>query len=423
MYNHSPRHKHLIETYLRDNQPTFTSFAFNASSYLRTVRGQEVKDCAFEFTDKYATEFQYHGHPIAVSSIKAMVEGHLVSFQQELERRLFFGEPVPLNMFPDIELENIVDDNACSNPGYSFLSDARNGFAKYGDRYGRWLFARPGMLERFIYPNTSVWKTDELMEWLREFHYLQEMLAVGLLISGGPSCRATEFGSLILRNSYESPRSVRMSFKALTLVNLHDKTSHQRGVDRYIPHVPTREWADQVIKFLVTIRPFAEFAIVTIFGRDSPEDKSYQSYLWPKLNKHLSGDAMNEQLSSVTLEYLGQEYSVLWWRNGVTFMANVFAPNNMFNTQVDTFVDIATMHTTSSAIARYGGYANGIPGTDPRMMCGVMLSCIAFQQFVKIGQKRPLYLGSAKDDQPAPPTGGPASESSRFLPSIQTDFL
>jgi hypothetical protein len=241
------------------------SFAYNASCILRVIRQKENNISSFTFTDALGTELSHHGHLVKLDMIKLMVESQLERYNRLLRQELFFGEEIPSHFIPDIAIEKLVDDVQNRSTGYTFIEDPRNGFSDYKDAYGVWLLSDEGRRKRFMYDNgtTLVWKPQPAIEIIKSFKSLDLELAAGVIFSAGPSSRASEFSRHLFRRMPGATQNLGLVLHNVSLNATTDKTSHQRMVDRFVPHIPTREWA-------LVLLPFCHLpSIYRISGRAS----------------------------------------------------------------------------------------------------------------------------------------------------------
>jgi hypothetical protein len=246
------------------------SFAYNASCLLRVIRRQEHNISSFTFTDALGTELSHNGHLINLSMIKDMVEGQLNSYHRVLQREFFFGEEIPLNFLPDFEISKLVDNVQNRSTGYTFVEDPRNDFAKYKDVYGVWLLSDERRRQSYTYHNGTdlVWNPNRAIELIKSFKALDLELAPGLILSAGPSSRSTEFSRQLFRQMPGADRNLGLVLHNVSLNATNDKTSHQRLMDRFVPHIPTREWAVVILRHFVILRPFIEYLVERVFNHD-----------------------------------------------------------------------------------------------------------------------------------------------------------
>jgi hypothetical protein len=329
------------------------SFAYNAAKLLRTIRANEFSLSSFVFTDPLGTELSHRGNLIKLSMVKDMIQGQHKTYRNFLQENVFFNQPIPPELDPEIDIGALVDDTQCRNMGYTFLEDARNDLTKYKDGYGTWLLSDPFRQERFAYWNGSalVWKPDACLDLLETFRRCELELAPGLILSAGPSARGTEFGRLLLREMPGAPRNLGITLHNVSLNSTQDKTSHQRLVDLFVPHVPTMEWALSLLRYLVVIRPFAESLIEALFSHEPEVVIRYRHYLWPGIKQAMSTEELGDQLGRVTEKYLGRKYKIKFWRSLTTAILQYSEGNETSDIQKQYYFDTVNMHLSSTANA------------------------------------------------------------------------
>lgn len=190
---------------------------------------------------------------------------------------------------------------------YSFLDEAQNDLIKYKDNYGLGLISDPSRRERFTYWDGSslVWKPESCMELLEAFQRCELELAPGLIFSTGPSARGSEFVRMLLQDLPGAPRNLGLVLHHLSLNSTTDKMSHQRLVDHFVPHIPTREWALSLLRYLVIICPFAERLVESLFAHQPEILTRYHHNLWPGIKHTMMSEDLSLQLARITEKYLG----------------------------------------------------------------------------------------------------------------------
>ncbi|MDX6295870.1 MAG: hypothetical protein QOH50_5014 [Kribbellaceae bacterium] len=369
------------------------SFSYNASCILRVIRKTENNISTFTFTNVMGTELSHHGHIVNLNMIKTMVEGQLERYQQLLKELLFFGEDILSELKPEFNIESLVDDVQNRNTGYTFVEDPRNSLGKYKDAYGLWLLSTEARRKCYTYYNGRqlVWNTKRAIDIINSFQRLDLELAPGLVFSAGPSTRGTEFSRQLYRQMPGSIRNVGIVLHTLSLNATTDKTSHQRMVDFYIPHVPTREWALVFLRHLAIFRPFVEYLVEQLFEKDQEIIKRYRFYLWPGLSECLTSHVLSDKMNQITRNFLGEGYGIKLWRSLTTVVLQRVSDNELVEINRQYYFDTANMHTTSTAISKYGG---NLDGGDSRLIAGCVRVGLAWHKRIGIGQTRPY--GSAE---------------------------
>lgn len=359
------------------------SFAYNASKLLTVIRGNEFNLSSFVYTDSLGTELSHHGNLITLTMIKDMIHGQHEKYQQVLREMAFFNQEIPSQLLPDIDIEKLTENVQCKNTGYSFLDDAQNDLTKYKDDYGLWLLSDPTRRDRFCYFDGSqlVWKPESCICLLENFRRCELELAPGLIFSSGPSARGTEFTRMLLRDLPGAPRNLGIVLHHLSLNSTTDKTSHQRLVDHFVPHVPTREWSLSLLRYLVIIRPFAEKLVEALFAHQPDVLTRYRHYLWPGIKKTMTSEDLGLQLGRITEKALGRKYKIKFWRSLTTVIMQYSGEDDGdSDTQKQYYFDTVNMHSTKMANTRYAGNTGNMMGADSRVIAGCVQACIAWHK-------------------------------------------
>jgi superfamily II DNA helicase RecQ len=417
-----------VKPFLVDQRETPMAFLFNAIALLSRITPNQVMGSDFTFTDASGREISYRGNLISVDALKTMVDGTLDTYYNTLREVAFFGEDFPDHLFPKINIEDIVDNTSNRTPGYCFLQDSRNKFDQYRGAYGKWLLSDPTRAEKFTYFNGEklVWKPHACETLLRRLETCRDPLLIGLLISAGPASRGTEVGRQMLRESPGCLRNVYILFHLLCIVATEDKTSHKHMKEKYVPHLPTREWAEALIHYLIFIRDFEEMLVEHLHPQDSDIVFRYRTHLWPGLRRTVNGEDMSNKLGLVMQEYLGESYKITWWRKLVTHFSASFEDQYLFEIHKEFYVDTASMHSTAIADGHYRSPASGLPGADTRSIVGCIRVGIEWHKLLNIGQERPLRVSHMEGEPRVAAAGSGAANldiSERLVAQLSSNVL
>jgi len=371
------------------------SFAYNATVLLGIIRGNEMNEGAFTFTDSSYREVSHNGKLISVPMVKRMIEGTLTQYTDRIQKIAFFGEEIPTDIFPSIDISKLVDNQQNRSPGYSFIDDPKNGFDQYRQSYGQWFLSDAERAEKFVRWDGKklVWKSEPTQRFLKDLQECRELLAVGTTLSAGPSARSTEVTRRTLRNVPGAPRSFRILYHNLCLVDIQDKTSHKSNKDLFVPHAPTREWATALILNIVLLRPFEQHLVEQLFPMEPIVASRYRYQLWPGITEAMTGDRLSDRIGRVTEEYLDDKLKIRLWRELVSTLSSQFDDPRLLEYHKEYYVDKANMHSTTASVNKYGGFSIGIRGVDPRMVVGCIKAGIEWHKLVDVGQAQPLSVG------------------------------
>lgn len=401
-----------VKPYLETGHETPMAFVYNVHRVLRSVRSDEVTAALFHFGANGGRELTYHGDCIRLSQIRHMHDQENIRYERAVQELLFFGEDIPSDLFPTLDLESIVDNASNVAVGYSFLDDPRNDFDQFRGAYGAWLLADPDRAERYVYLHAGelVWRPTATLELLKRMEKLRGILAPGVSYSTLLQVRGTEFARALLRNTTGALRNMRFEMHLPTHVALQDKTSHLHLKDRHIPHVITREWAESLIRNLVVFRPFEEVLVGKLLGDDVLH--RYRIQMWPGLKSTMTPETFADLCGGMTLRYLGHSFKPLRWRSMMTAFARYLPNSRAFEANQELFVDVAMMHSSSMSNNRYGRHSDQAEQADFRTTIGCIQAGLDFQRHVGIGQARPYSLTLASETVQRP---AGASEGMYFV--------
>jgi hypothetical protein len=373
------------------------AFMFNVYRLLASVRSDEVNLGQFTHTDTFGRELSHQGDLIRLDDIKRLVDSQLHVLLDFMTKNLFFGRAIPLECTLEFEMERLVDNLQNRSPGYNFLEDPRNGFDKFRHAYGRWLLSDPKRAEKYVYVHNGelVWKPVAAFELLEACQGLRNIIAPSIAPTFGSMMRGSEFARMTLRNGPGGIRNLMLNYHVLTFVSLQDKTSHQHGKDLFIPHAPTREWAQALIYNLVIFRPFEEYLVS--FLMDGEVLHRYRYQLWPGLKETMTSETFGDLMGQVTGQYLHKCIKPRLWRGLVTAFARFLPDARAFELSKQFFVDTANMHSSDTAVKSYGRMMGDPSGSDHRVTRGCIQASLDWQKHVNIGQVWKNESSTARD--------------------------
>ena len=306
----------------------------------------------------------------------------------------FFGQPVPQSLSLSINLNEIVDNLQNTQPGYSFIDDPRNPFQGYRSAYGEWLLSDAERAAKFsyIHDNRIIWKSRPCLDLLMQMQEIRQVLLLLCIFSAGPSSRASEVARQLFRNVSGSYRNLLILFHVLCLVDIQDKTSHKHLRDKHVPHCPSRSVAVRLVYNLAIFQPFEEYLVQTLLGDEV--GLRYHPQLWPGLKDTISdtfiSDAIGKECSHKLIMAMALEnvsYKILFWRNLVTAIMKHQSDGQTLATHQQYYIDTAMMHSTSIAVARYGGNTDNLPMSDPRQVAECIKVGLAWHKLLNLGDK------------------------------------
>jgi len=111
------------------------SFCFNAALLLKRIHLSKINMGQFEYMDKHSQELSHEGKLIHLRKINGMIDGVLSRYTQKIKEVAFFGEEIPVDLLPTVDISKLVDNQHNCLPGYSFIDDPRNNVDQYHQAY------------------------------------------------------------------------------------------------------------------------------------------------------------------------------------------------------------------------------------------------------------------------------------------------
>ncbi|KAJ7673058.1 hypothetical protein DFH06DRAFT_1319273 [Mycena polygramma] len=186
-----------------------------------------------------------------------------------------------------LALNKVMDNIACPDVNYSFLTDPRNAFPSQGHLplLQALMESRPGY---FGTPKTSVapgecpieWNAPNISEWCRHADEGTEFHIVGSWTQCPASSRGTEMAEAKLKNISTREREVVYVDHHLTYASGYNKTTNLTGFDKTILRAPSKDLGDQMAFFLAYIRPLLVFWAPIAYPKVADAASSYEEYLW-----------------------------------------------------------------------------------------------------------------------------------------------
>jgi len=392
--------------FLRTGKETVLSFLYNSLRYLVAARKLEQNKAHFVATDQHMNEIVHKGVAFRRIHLKQMIEAQLERYDSAVRVGVLYGEEVEEGVvFPVVDIGSLMDDLNNRGRGYTFLNDPANRLESYKATYAQWLLADPTRRDMWKSTDGKI-RRGPAKAWLKIIASIEVSLAVGVLLSCGPSPRNTEFVRQLIRQEVDANRSLMVLFHCLSLTAVNDKNSHQHRQDKFIPHVPSRSWAIRVVQHMATLRPFAEFLITRVlYPKDEKIQHRYHIQLWPTLTGTMSHHAFANEMARITHLHLKVAIRVKQWRQLTTLFAHLIQEQVSFKYPKNLLVDTLNMHSTATGNSKYGGSGVLFSGSDPRMLACLVEASLVWHQLIDLDQDEPLVCGSGPQELPVASAG------------------
>lgn len=386
-----------------EGEPTPGSFMINASNILTLIRNSHKSESPFTWANVDHTELLYDGHTITLPAIRDCINKHEVTYRDHLKQSLFFNQDIPPNFQWTKPLSDLVDNTASRQNLYSFVEDIRNLFAPHRRAYADWICKDPVLVADFVLTDgkSTIWRPDACKKWLEAYQHSCLLLATGLIMSTGPSNRASEVARFTLRESPGNPRNVGMVMKNVSLNATQDKTSHQHLQDHFVPHIPPRTWQRLLVEHLAFIRPFAELVIMQlskVMARSEELLHAFKVFLWPKFTGkhfHMEGEHLSQALGDATSVVIGKPITCALWRSMSTVISRTYIVTEASLSLQETsllqeYFDRANMHSSLTADLRYGGTTGFAAGAKTLNSSGFVIICYLWHGLMELDVDDPI---------------------------------
>ncbi|KAG5221641.1 hypothetical protein IMY05_C4349000100 [Salix suchowensis] len=188
--------------------------------------------------------FSFKSHPFTMSSFKDFAVALVASSESLMMSLLDSLDIVALDarIAAALSLDKsegwFKDMLRDEDPGYSFLSDERNGFARYEDALMDHMCRKGSSLYAVHTPEGIQFKPNALLSFIDDVDDLVEHLFAALNFTWAGAARGTEIEDIRYRNGH-SPRNLYFTNGVLTFVTFYNKTQHNAGRKSMIPERPS----------------------------------------------------------------------------------------------------------------------------------------------------------------------------------------
>lgn len=255
-------------------------------------------------------------------------KGHLVEFDKfttlfsniENQAITIWEQEVLMNLPLRVDYDQITDDMANTEVGYSLFSDRRNTCFKDRDILAKAIFADPVLHKRFLTGNLTslgqpIWNIIELQKWLFSYSQFHGAQITSADIKGGSPSRGTEIECIQYVNSRTRFRGLYMMGNHLAILCQYHKSASITGKDKIIPHSLDAVTADLTIQDLALARPFAELAVYICYPHDFDVQRRYNSYLFINNKQLFDTPQLTKLLKGYTNPIFQVGFGVADWRH------------------------------------------------------------------------------------------------------------
>ncbi|KAF4571763.1 hypothetical protein EYR40_008286 [Pleurotus pulmonarius] len=208
--------------------------------------------------------FSFKSHPFTMSSFKEFAVALVVS-SESLILSILDGLDIAdldLRIHAALSLDKsdgwFHDTLREEEPGYSFISDQRNGLAKYEDVLMDHMCRPTSNMYAVHTPEGIQFKPNALLSFLDDVDDLVEHVYAALTFTWAGAARGTEIEDIRFRNGH-SPRNLYFTNGVLTFVTFYNKTQHNTGRKSMIPRAVPPRLARLFILLLAVVYPCAKY--------------------------------------------------------------------------------------------------------------------------------------------------------------------
>ncbi|KAF9493147.1 P-loop containing nucleoside triphosphate hydrolase protein [Pleurotus eryngii] len=249
--------------------------------------------------------FSFKSHPFTMSSFKDFAVALVASSESLMMSLLDSLDIVALDarIAAALSLDKsegwFKDTLRDEDPGYSFLSDERNGFARYEDALMDHMCRKGSSLYAVHTPEGIQFKPNALLSFIDDVDDLVEHLFAALNFTWAGAARGTEIEDIRYRNGH-SPRNLYFTNGVLTFVTFYNKTQHNAGRKSMIPRAVPPRLARLFILLLAVVYPCTKYTARIQSSQDHAV--LYNSCIFVHRARPLNTERMSEILRRFTQE-------------------------------------------------------------------------------------------------------------------------
>jgi hypothetical protein len=259
-------------------------------------------------------EMIYRGTRIHLRQLHSLLASLEQSIQKMWEEDILLG----LKQL-HVSYEEIHDDLASTEVGYSFVTDPRNTCFSDKQLLLRTILQNQTLASRFIAFNSNgVLRFNVLAgrAWLAKLAAFHLLLLLRFHLAGGSPSRGTSLMAMLLQNTPMYPLRNLVAFGAFIALNCtYSKTSSISGHDKIVPHALDGFTADLLIQELAIARPFAKLMAKACYP-DQPDILSlYDQHVFVNHGKLFKTDDLTNALRRFSAQFMAIELGVSDWRH------------------------------------------------------------------------------------------------------------
>ena len=193
--------------------------------------------------------------------------------------------------------EFVCDDFRETRPGYTFYLDQHNSFSRYNHTLLQLVAETPSLRDGLI-DSKNLWKISKVKRYLSHHRRFLGLLFTALHLTSGLPARATEWSTLLLRNTGDRPRSIHVGLSGIYVYHRWSKTTNTLGVRKPTARFMASRVATVFLRYIVLVHPFVVNMASVVYdnqdqngGGSNPSHRiTLQTHLFGAWDGVLSGE-------------------------------------------------------------------------------------------------------------------------------------
>ncbi|MGH7974641.1 MAG: helicase-related protein [bacterium] len=264
------------------------------------------------------TSLSADGVQVSVDMLRSGVTG-MFAAAEELLKSLLFGND------QDPGSSEVVDSIQCGDLGYWFgksteEKDLKAVLQQVGGANGP-----RNQLMHSCRTQTIEWKAARVESFLETCHSFEELTLTLLHLTGGAPSRASEYQTLMLRNTVANDRSVFMMAEDLVVIQGYFKTRNVAQQERVVAKFLPKRLTDLLVKYYRFVRPLA---MIFVKGhRGTSIEKWCNNMFVDVFGNPFSSAEVGAIFYKLSLKYMGVALRVKSYRHAAqAFLEKIIDP-------------------------------------------------------------------------------------------------
>ncbi|KZS91539.1 hypothetical protein SISNIDRAFT_467474, partial [Sistotremastrum niveocremeum HHB9708] len=295
-----------------ERQPTpFSRLRTFIHIVTRVAKGTPSKPTATWSRDHQSMDVS--GTHIEITKVREGVPNAIDACDEELHEDILRGLKYPeldthLHAMLDPNNHDVIgyDQIRSKAPGYSFLTDPRNGFTPFRYCLFRDLLHLPPHLNRFwIHGRLNPAELDRFFDQTKSF--MEKFVIVSHVTCGGPS-RASEVDTTVICVLIDGDRKLYLCKDHVCLLSTYSKTRHITGKDKMVMKALPPKVAFLLLKYLILVRPCEELFAPHV-GMSLLQQENYSTHLFVAHGNVMKQELLRQLMRKISKDFFGGSFS------------------------------------------------------------------------------------------------------------------